>query len=192
MTPCQELTADERSEIIGAHKCHNSIRTIAKNLGHSKSTIQDTIKRFKETGSLHPDIHPGWPKLLSTHDKRALNRIVAKNHNDPRAVITEKLEDMIGTTISMKTTAKYLNELGWKSCFKCKKPLLTESHAKARLSWCHEHAGWDWKNVIFNDESRFAMYKADGGERVWGKSNEKYHKDCIASTLKFGGGSVMF
>ena len=36
------------------------------------------------------------------------------------------------------------------------------------------------------------MYKADGGERVWRKSNEKYHKDCIASTLKFGGGSVMF
>ena len=36
------------------------------------------------------------------------------------------------------------------------------------------------------------MYKADGGERVWRKSNEKYHKDCIASTLKFGGGSVIF
>ena len=59
MTPRKELTADERSEFIDAHKCHNSICTIAKNLGHSKSTIQDTIKRFKETGSPHPDIRPG-------------------------------------------------------------------------------------------------------------------------------------
>lgn len=89
-------------------------------------------------------------------------------------------------------TAKYLNKLSWKNCFKCKKPLLTESHAKAHLSWCCEYAEWDWKHVVFTDESQFTLYKADDGERVWRRPNEKYHRDCIASTLKFGGRSVMF
>lgn len=44
MTSYKELTADEQNKIIGAYKCYNSIHDIAKNLGHPKSTIQDTIK----------------------------------------------------------------------------------------------------------------------------------------------------
>ena len=133
--------------------------------------------------------------MLSDRDKRALDRIANKNREAPLAVLVEDFSHNIETTISTKTTAKYLHELDWKSCFKCKKRLLTESHVKARLKWSREHLQWahpDWRYVIFTDESKFAMHTADSGQRVWRRANEKYHKDCIAPTMKFGGGKVMF
>ena len=36
------------------------------------------------------------------------------------------------------------------------------------------------------------MNRPDGGERTWRRAHEKYHKDCITSTVKFGGGGIMF
>ena len=71
--PRREITAEEQSEINGTHKYGVSVHVIAEKLGHSKSTAQDTIKRFKDAGSPHPDVHPGQPEMLSDRDKRALN-----------------------------------------------------------------------------------------------------------------------
>ncbi|CAG8615608.1 64_t:CDS:2, partial [Dentiscutata heterogama] len=33
---------------------------------------------------------------------------------------------------------------------------------------------------------------SDGHTRIWCQVNEKYYRECINSTVKFGGGSVMF
>ncbi|CAG8480119.1 21685_t:CDS:2 [Gigaspora margarita] len=43
-----------------------------------------------------------------------------------------------------------------------------------------------------NDESRFCLYKSDGRERVWRQVTEKYYRECINTTVKYGGGSIMF
>jgi len=195
MATRRELTAEERWKVIGAYECGVSGYTISRKLGFSERTVYDTIDRWKETGSPIPDARPGRPEMLSDRDKRALDRIANKNRDAVLAVVTEELTINIGTTISTKTTSKYLRELGWKSCFKCRKPLLTESHVKARLKWCREYLKWahpDWRYVVFTDESKFQMHTADGGHRVWRRADEKYHKDCITPTMKFGGGKVMF
>ncbi|CAG8699226.1 560_t:CDS:2, partial [Dentiscutata heterogama] len=42
------------------------------------------------------------------------------------------------------------------------------------------------------DELRFCLYKLDGYEKAWHQVSNKYHKDCINITVKFGGGSVIF
>ncbi|CAG8846957.1 44784_t:CDS:2, partial [Gigaspora margarita] len=47
----------------------------------------------------------------------------------------------------------------------------------------------EWQNVIFSDESRFCLYKLDGRERVWRRVTEKYHREYINTTVKYGGGS---
>ena len=49
-----------------------------------------------------------------------------------------------------------------------------------------------WKNIIWSDESRFALFKSDGRERVWQKPGETYNQKCIKPTIKFGSGSVIF
>ncbi|CAG8854245.1 41141_t:CDS:2, partial [Gigaspora margarita] len=39
------------------------------------------------------------------------------------------------------------------------------------------------------NESRFCLYKSDGRERVWRQLTEKYHRECINMTVKYGGSS---
>ena len=133
--------------------------------------------------------------MLTEQDERSLVRLTNINQDATLSDITGEFRTTVGMPISTKTIGKYLNNLGWASCFKCRKPFLTESHAKARLEWCREHRKWldiEWKYVVFTDESRFCMNRPDGGERVWRQTHEKYHRSCITSMVKFGGGGVMF
>ena len=51
--------------------------------------------------------------------------------------------------------------------------------------------GEEWNKVVFSDESRFGLFHSDGRARVWRRVGERYHPDCLAPTVKFGGGSVM-
>lgn len=193
-TSRRELTNDQQSEIIGAYKCGVKGAIIVEKLRLSPSTVYDTINRFNKTGSPHPPNRPGRPKVLTERDERALVRIANSGRDATLADITAELGTTLGKPISTKTTGKYLNNLGWKSCFKCKKPFLTNTHAKARLDWCRERRQSipEWKHIIFTDESRFCMNRPDGGERVWRRVHEKYHNSCITPTVKFGGGGVMF
>jgi transposase len=191
----RELTDAQRNQIIGAYKCGLKGSTIIENFGFPSSTVYDTIKRYNKTGTPSPQTRPGRPKILSGRGERALVPIANSDRDASLADITGDLATTLGKSISTKTTGKYLNKLGWKSCFKCKKPFLTKAHAKARLEWCRKHRRWsypEWRRIVFTDESRFCMNRPDGGERVWRRSNEKYHNSCITPTVKFGGGGVMF
>ena len=41
---------------------------------------------------------------------------------------------------------------------------------RTRLQWTNAHLPWPlacWRNVLFTDESRFQLYRADGGVMVW-------------------------
>ncbi|GFX70776.1 HTH_Tnp_Tc3_2 domain-containing protein [Trichonephila clavipes] len=48
-------------------------------------------------------------------------------------------------------------------------PLSVQSSG-ARLKWCWEHGNWtvsDWSDVMFTDESRFALEPDDKRIRIW-------------------------
>ena len=46
--------------------------------------------------------------------------------------------------------------------------------------------------MVWSDELKFALFESDGQIRVWRNPEKAYNKDCIQSTIKFDGGSVMF
>ncbi|CAG8740575.1 14041_t:CDS:1, partial [Dentiscutata heterogama] len=54
-------------------------------LGFPKSTVYDTVNRYDETGSEHPNKRPGHQEVLSERDKRALVRIANNNRKAPLA-----------------------------------------------------------------------------------------------------------
>jgi hypothetical protein len=71
---------------------------------------------------------------------------------------------------------------------------LTSEQAKGRLAWARSHQSWkqeDWDRVIWSDESSFQLIPSGGRVRVWRRKAEKYLKECLAPTVKHGGGSVM-
>lgn len=192
--PRKELTANQRGQIIGAFRMGHKPCSIATMFGFATATVYKTIKRYQETGSEDPVKRQGRPKTLTERDKRALNRIASNNRQAPLAVITNELNDKLENDLSTKTVRKYLKEIGWNSCIACRKPFLTDKAAANRLDWCRDHVSWvnEWQNIIFTDESRFCLHKSDGRTRVWRKPGEKYHKQCVNTTVKFGGGSAMF
>jgi len=85
-----------------------------------------------------------------------------------------------------------LNKQGYFNKKPVKKPLLLPRHLRARLEFCKDHESWtsnDWRSVIFSDESKIQLVNNSYGY-VWRKANEKLHPDCVAPTVKFGGGGI--
>jgi hypothetical protein len=108
--------------------------------------------------------------------------------------VTDRLNTSLNTTLHYNTIRSYLHDEGLGSYTAQKKPHLTPKHRTDRLRWCKEKKNWveEWKQVVWSDESRFALFQPDGQARVWRSPGEAYNQNCIQSTVKFGGGSVMF
>ncbi|GBN11730.1 hypothetical protein AVEN_98779-1 [Araneus ventricosus] len=76
----------------------------------------------------------------------------------------------IGKTISATTVRRRLHMNGlYARVPRVCVPLSVQSRG-ARLKWCRQHVNWtvsDWGNVMFTDESRFALQPDDKRVRVW-------------------------
>jgi transposase len=67
-----ELSKIQRERIIGAYLSSIKQRVISTQLGIPTSTVNDTIKRYKEMGLTESKKRPGRPKLLNEYDTQAL------------------------------------------------------------------------------------------------------------------------
>ncbi len=97
--------------------------------------------------------------------------------------------------VSSRTIRNTLNFHGIHARVAARKPKLSNAHKKARLSWALKNianSDDDWNRIIWSDESRFRLSGSDRGFLVWRKSGERLNDRCIQSTVKFGGGSLMF
>lgn len=98
-----------------------------------------------------------------------------------------------GVDVSTRTIRRKLNKSGLRGCVAAKKPLRTAKHRSNRLTWSKDRKDWtsqQWGQVLFSDESTFELIP---GRRVFvrRRKGEKYHHECVVSTVKHGGGKVM-
>ena len=73
---------------------------------------------------------------------------------------------------------------------------LTQARRLRRRAWLTAHAPRlfpmrQWRRVLFTDESRFTLYRADGRRRVYRRRGERFADACVVERDRFGGGSVM-
>src|SRR5262249_8531840 len=57
---------------------------------------------------------------------------------------------------------------------------------KKRLQFAKDHEKWttdQWKDVLFSDEAQFTLHWK-GQRLVWRRKNEKYHPQCLQSSVK--------
>ena len=97
-------------------------------------------------------------------------------------------------TSSARTVRRRLDDVGLFGRVARKKPLLTDRHRLLRLQWATERKNWgmdQWYKVVWSDESKFNLFESDGRVYIRRRVGEDYLPECVQSTVKFGGGSVM-
>jgi len=184
------LTPKTRGAIVYGHNCGQSSRTIAKQLGCGKSTVNDILNRLHETHSLTPKKPTGRPPLLNSPAQQELKAFVQEN-GENRRLCSKKIATVwtarTKQPISAVTIRRNLKKVGLTSCIPRKKPAMTEAHRQARLKWAHAHKNWGekkWKRVLFSDESTFTQFQQGRQGKVWREPGEELNPDCIAVTVK--------
>ena len=98
--------------------------------------------------------------------------------------------------ISPKTVWSRLRKIG----LRARRPYvglpLTQARRLRRMAWLTAHVPRlfpmrQWRRVLFTDESRFTLYRADGRRRVYRRRGERFADACVVERDRFGGGSVM-
>ncbi|CAB4421978.1 unnamed protein product [Rhizophagus irregularis] len=184
------LTPKTRGAIVYGHNCGQSSRTIAKQLGCGKTTVNNILKRFHETHSLTPKKQTGRPPLLNSPAQQELKEFVQEN-GENRRLCTKKLATVwtarTEQPVSAITIRRNLKKVGLTACIPRKKPALSEAHCQARLEWAHAHENWSarkWRCVLFSDESTFTQFQQGRQGKVWREPGEELNPDCISVTVK--------
>ncbi|GFT80935.1 transposable element Tcb1 transposase [Trichonephila clavipes] len=151
-----------------------------------------------ETIPNHTDSCPKtrwWsPWVTIPAEDRCIAIVAKRNHRATSTRVTSMVTASIGKAISAATVRRrlHINVLYARVPRVCV-PLSVQSRG-ARLKWCREHGNWtvfDWDNVMFTDESRFAMEPDDKHIRIWCKQGIRNQPQNISEHHAFRGGSIM-
>jgi hypothetical protein len=170
-----------------------SLGEIGKMYDVPKSTVNDIIKAFENHGFTKPQPRSGRPKILNNRDECHLIQMVNKDHKDPIAQITAKMNDATLKDVSVKTIQRTLHSHGYYGRVGLRKPFISEKNHCKRLEWCVERLDWDtqWNWIIWSDESRFELTGSNRRQWVWYRPDQKMDVDCLVPTFKSGQKSVM-
>ncbi|GFX82705.1 transposable element Tcb1 transposase [Trichonephila clavipes] len=83
--------------------------------------------------------------------------------------------------VSARTVRRRLQQHGLSAWRPWLRLPLTLHYRKDRLQWCEQRKTWvyEWRYVIFSDESRFCLQHQDGHSRVWRHRGEHTLAACI-------------
>ena len=188
------LTVAKRSEIITLHKESYSVRKICKKLKVARSTVQDTIKRWKETGIFEDKKRSGRPRKTTKAEDNSIILMSKRNRRLTAPEITSGFNRSHSKSISLTTTKRRLRQAGLSGRITVRKPLLRIGNKKKRLQWAIDHQNWtegDWGKVLWTDESKFELFGQRRRIYIRRTTKEKMIPECLVPTIKHGGGSVM-
>ncbi len=158
----------------------------------SLCAVQNILTKKEETGSVRDKPRSGRPKQTSSREDRLLVRLSLNNRRASSKQLKRELQDASGCSVSTRTVRRRLLHAGLKGCIAAKKPMLTAKHRSAHFSWAKERRFWQqsqWAKILWSDEFVFEIVPGRR-VRVRRRVGEKFHQDCLVSTVKFGGGKI--
>ena len=98
--------------------------------------------------------------------------------------------------ISSQTVINRVRKRGIRFCRPLIGVVYNARRRQNRVNWGRTQnlGAWrqrNWRRVIFSDEFRYQLYRADGRDRVYRCVEERYAMPCVRKINRFWGGSVM-
>ncbi len=96
--------------------------------------------------------------------------------------------------ISAQTVTNRLREAHLRSRHPHQGLDLTAVNRCNQLEWANAHLRVclaPWKSVLFKDESRFSLYRADGRQHVWRRVGEWFAFANVVNRVPHGGRGIM-
>ncbi|KAK3572737.1 hypothetical protein QTP86_006987 [Hemibagrus guttatus] len=136
----------------------------------------------------------GRKRVSNKRDDYRFIQMSIKNCRLTSSDLQQQCQTETGVKCMARTVRNSLLHAGLKSYKTRKKPFISEKQRRARLKFAKDHRNWtvaDWSKVIFSDESNFQLCPTPGPVMVRRRPGEDYNTQCLAPTVKYGGGSVM-
>ena len=190
MSPVPRLSTEDRVRVVVLHEEGYSCNMIALRLKVARCTVQQIVKKHKETSSVEDRKGRGRKRITTCREDRLIVKESLKARKKTSRILANELRNDHNIKVSSRTVRRRLLASGLKYCRSKKKPLLSAKARVKRLDWGKQHRDYDWSKVVFSDESRFCLI-SDRPVYIRRRSGEEYLPQCLSSTVKHGGGGIM-
>ena len=120
----KEVIQSLRNQAVGLFKVNHKYRQISSLLSIPLSTTHSIISHWKKFGTTKNLPRSGRPRKLLQRGIRLVKRIVKKNGFSTLKVLSNHVKGS-NIDISKRTLIKTLKTIGFKSCMRANKPLIS-------------------------------------------------------------------
>jgi transposase len=144
--------------LLWKHKIQNP-KKISMRIEVPLCSCKRYVSSLQKTGKITIGYRSGRPRKLTPKKRCQIGMIVKHNHFTTAGEIKVQLEEKSPELeVSERTVRRELANLGYVSVRPRRVPLLTQKAKENRLSWARDHMNYNWKKVVFSDETSIQMF----------------------------------